>query len=61
MHYYGSLFGTRYSRIDQVKFFKGCLPQMLLGPFLDILFHLLHNSENYIYLLGPQQMSLNLA
>ena len=23
--------------IDQVKFFKGCLPQVLLGPFSNIL------------------------
>ena len=28
-----STFGTKYS-MDQVKFFKGCLPQILLGPFL---------------------------
>ena len=27
--------GSRYSRMDQVKFFKGCLPQILLGPFLN--------------------------
>ena len=26
-----------YSRMDQVKFFKGCLPQFLLGPFLNTL------------------------
>ena len=25
--------GTKYSRMDRVKFFKGCLPQILLGPF----------------------------
>ena len=29
--------GSRYSRMDQVKLFKGCLPQTLLGPFLDTL------------------------
>ena len=34
------LFGTKYSRMDQVKFLKGCLPQVLLGPFLDTLSHL---------------------
>ena len=27
--------GSRYSRMDQVKFFKGCLPQILLGPFFE--------------------------
>ena len=26
-----------YSRMDQVKIFKGRLPQVLLGPFLNIL------------------------
>ena len=25
--------------MDQVKFFKGCLPQILLGPFLNTLSH----------------------
>ena len=29
--------GTRYSRMDQVKFFKSCLPQILLGSFLNTL------------------------
>ena len=36
-----SLYATKYSRIDQVKFFKGCYPQILLGPFLNTLPHLL--------------------
>ena len=27
--------GSRYSRMDQVKFFKGCPLQILLGPFLN--------------------------
>ena len=36
----GQTFGTKYSRMDQVKFFKGCLPQILLGPFLNALTHL---------------------
>ena len=26
---------TKYSRMDQTRFFKGCLPQILLGPFLN--------------------------
>ena len=50
------LFGSRYLKMDQVKFvedsiwkvwsddhfkfFKGCLPQILLGPFLNTLTHL---------------------
>ena len=28
------------------KFFKGCLPQIYLGPFLNTLFHLLILTEN---------------
>ena len=36
-------FETKYSRMDQVKFFKGCLPQILLGPFLNTLSHLFLN------------------
>ena len=30
----------RYSRMDQTTFFKGCLPQILLGPFLNTLSHI---------------------
>ena len=29
--------GSMYSRMEQVKFFKACLPQILQGPFLNIL------------------------
>ena len=29
--------GKKYSRMDQVKLFKGCLPQIFLGPFLGTL------------------------
>ena len=28
---------TKYSTMDQVKFFKGCLPQILLGPLFKSL------------------------
>ena len=28
---------SKYSRMNQVKFFKDCLPQILLGPFLNTL------------------------
>ena len=31
----------KYSRMDQVKFFKYFFPQILLGPFLNDLSHLL--------------------
>ena len=33
-------YGTKYSRMDQVKFFKCCLPLILLGPFLNNLSHI---------------------
>ena len=42
-------YGTKYSRVDQVnlwkaafpfKFFKCCLPQILLGPLLNTLSHI---------------------
>ena len=29
--------GIKYSRMEQVKFFKGCLPQILFGLFLNSL------------------------
>ena len=32
--------GTKYSRMDQVKFFKGCFPQILLGRFLNTVSHI---------------------
>ena len=35
-----SSYGTKYSRMDQAKFFKGCLPQTLLRPFLNNLPHI---------------------
>ena len=34
-------YGSSYSRLYQVKFFKGRLPQILLGPFLNTLTHML--------------------
>ena len=34
-------YGAKYSRMKQVKFFKGCLPQILLGLFLNTLSHIL--------------------
>ena len=39
-----TVYGTKYSRMDQVNSFKGCLPQILLGPFLNILIYI------YIYI-----------
>ena len=29
-----------YSKMDQIKFFKGCLPHILLGQFLNALSHM---------------------
>ena len=33
-------YGTKYSIMDLVKSFKGCLPQILLGLFLNTLSHI---------------------
>ena len=33
-------YGTKYSRVDQVKCFKRCLPQILLGPTLNTWTHI---------------------
>ena len=41
------LYGTKYSRINQVKFFKGYLPQTLLGTFLNILSYMTHYEDKY--------------
>ena len=35
-----SSYGAKYLRIDQVKFFKGYLPQISLGPFLNTWTHM---------------------
>ena len=35
-----SAFELKNCRIDQVKFFKGCLPHIVFGPFLNTLSHL---------------------
>ena len=44
-----TLNGTNYSRVDQVKFFKGCLPQISLGPFLNILSQIRYlHAQQYI-------------
>ena len=32
---------AKYSRMDQVKCFKGCLPQILPGPFVNTLSHII--------------------
>ena len=34
--------GTKYSRMDQVNFFKGCLPQILLGTFFNTLSQIIY-------------------
>ena len=41
---------TKYSRIDQVKFFKGCLPQILLGSLLNTLSQILKRVSTRITL-----------
>ena len=34
------IYGIKYSRMNQVKILIGCLPQILLGPFLNTLPHI---------------------
>ena len=36
-------YGTKYSKMDTLKFFKGCLPLVSLGPFLNTLSHIRKN------------------
>ena len=44
---------TKYSRTDQVKFFKDCLPQILLDPFLNTLSQMWHRiTKKYSEALG---------
>ena len=42
-------FGTKYLRMNQVKFVKGCLPQISLGPFLNTLSRLFVLISKHIY------------
>ena len=39
--------GTKDSRMDQLKFFKDCLPQILLGPFLNTLSQLEETLQSF--------------
>ena len=51
----GLIFETKYSRMNQVfkngpfKLFKGCLPQILLSPFLNTLSHLFCVKNETLY------------
>ena len=44
------IYGSMYSRMNQVNFFKGSLPQISLGPFLNTLTHIIvfdkYNNDN---------------
>ena len=40
--------GTKYSRVDQIKFYKGCLSHNLLGPLLNTLSHMWIFPEMYL-------------
>ena len=37
---FSGLYERKYSRMDLIKFFEGCLPQIIFGPFLNNLFHI---------------------
>ena len=45
--------------MDQVKFFKGCLPQTLLGPFLHTLSHMLAHIGLKSQATGEYSLQLN--
>ena len=38
-HIYRKIFGTKYSGMNQAKFVEGNLYKILLGPFLNTLYH----------------------
>ena len=40
--------------MNQVKFIKGCLPQILLGPFLNALTHVLQRIIEVVVLCADQ-------
>ena len=42
-----SSYGTKYSRMAKVKFFKGWLPQNLLSPLLNTFSHISSLTEYY--------------
>ena len=37
-----------FKKMD-LKFFKGCLPQILIGPFLNTLTHIFSNDASIIH------------
>ena len=49
-----------YDPLKQIpfKFFKGYLPQILLGPFLNALFHFIHTTT--IYISNSKRFSTNI-
>ena len=49
LFYTGSLYGTKYFRMDQINFFKSCLPQTFLGPFLNTLSHIFGSSHPKVF------------
>ena len=40
--------GTKYSRMEQIKIFKGCLPKISLGPFLKTLSQIVVTLLKYV-------------
>ena len=56
LHFLGK-HGTKYSRMDQVKFCIGCLPQILLGPFLNT-YHI-YISSKHVNVLHSSFFSIN--
>ena len=44
----GVIYGAKYLRINYEKFFKGCLPQILLGTFWNPLSHIQDLKKQYL-------------
>ena len=42
-------YGTNQSRIEQVEFLNNCLPQFLLGPFVNTLSHIYICEEGFCF------------
>ena len=40
--------GTKYSRMEQIKILKGCLPKISLGPFLKTLSQIVVTLLKYV-------------
>ena len=45
-------------RTYHFKFFKGCLPQILLGPFLNTLSHMVHQRQLIFFMVALKYLAV---